>query len=122
MDIPSLKKHIIQEYGFVPSYENLQDYKLVLITANGTITGKPVLKDDEDETAFELSNITKNFVSDYKETYSLEKDKQAPGNDGFIMIKDVKIVNLNHVTHLPFLIVFYDQIIGVSLGKFENNS
>ena len=122
MDIPSLKKHIIQDYSLIPLYDGMQDHKLILITAAGTIVGTPILKDDDDESALSLAKMTAHYTSDYGEKYSLGDDFKALGNDGFLMIKNVEIINLNQKTHLPFLIVFFDQIIGVSIGDITRNS
>ena len=113
----SLKKSLIINLSDSTLVEGLEQNKLVLVTAFGNIVGKPL--NDKD---LEHTDDNKNFLPIMVELFSKEylKDKTADGNDGYIILKDVKITSpSNTTTNLPFLVVFYDQIIGVTIGNIS---
>ena len=65
------------------------------------------------------ANLT---VEEYlKNITSTDSEPVIVGNDGYIILKDVKIrsTSSNTITHMPFMVVFYDQIIGVSIGNIN---
>lgn len=128
MGIPSLKKQIVDEvYAFMAT-EAFQGNYLILLTAAGTILGKPVL---ETEAQYEdLENgmlndknavaLTFEMIDESKRQYKKYVPDNSPlsGNDGYILLKDVT-VRANDGVRLNFstMIVFYDQIIGVTFGN-----
>lgn len=128
MEIPSLKKQIINEvYAFMAT-EALKGNYLILITAAGTILGKPVF--DTEAQYEDLENgrlndknavaLTFEMIDESKKQYKkyIPDGSPIPGNDGYIMLKDVT-VRANDGVRLNFstMIVFYDQIIGVTFGN-----
>lgn len=51
-----------------------------------------------------LDEISKNYKADIE------------GDDGYMLLSDVTVINGNTRTNFEHMIVFYDQIIGVTLG------
>ena len=132
MDKPTLKKTMIQGYCFALTTKEFLNNYLILVTAWGTIMGKPVLDDELENSEVlnivdeKLTNqgmlkfistmqteIGNNYREDYKVTFPL------PENDGYMFLKDVTIKNLNATYNFPFLTVFYDQIIAVTFGNLN---
>ena len=95
--------------------------RLSFVTGGGIITGDIM-------TLEELKEEFLGFASNKKEHETLsdfnplslvlrENDLQNSIYDSFLPLKDVSITNLEHVTKLNFLALFYDEIIGVTIGK-----
>ena len=42
--------------------------------------------------------------------------EEIEGNDGYMLLSDVTVINGNTRTNFEHMIVFYDQIIGMTLG------
>mgnify|MGYP004462421655 CR=1 FL=1 len=111
----TLKKDLILKFSCMPTLPELANNHLLLVTATGVISGD-IITDSESDTALSiLAKVSKSIADDYKNdegtTDSLD------GNDGFIALKNVTIKSSNCITTLDFLNVFFDQIIGVSIGK-----
>lgn len=123
MSNSSLKKDII--YGLANSTEidQLKENYVVLLTASGIIKGKiSKLGYPEDASPKNLLNTLVHSISEeYREHYSIPEDTLLPGNDGGIALEDVTILlnsGSNYV--LPHLVVFFDQIIGVTIGNIDS--
>ena len=92
------------------------NYELILETANGTLSGYPVT--DEDIGFDKLMTAISDLIElkptpsqfDSKKLYCLGED--------YILLKTVSNHRLGSKIDYPFLIVFFDQIIGISLGNF----
>ena len=46
-----------------------------------------------------------------------DNDLQNSIYDSFLPLRNVSIANSEHITKLNFLALFYDEIIGVTVGK-----
>lgn len=119
MKIPSLKKFMLRHYEKVPGSKDFEYHKLILITGAGTICGTPVSEDEENNEVGLLFKKNHALVQDYRTTYDIPKEKRLSGNDGYIMLKDVTIMSSNQNTRLSSLVVFCDEIIGVTVGIME---
>ena len=123
MEIKSFKKELIQKYSFLTTTEGMETNKVILVTAIGIIQGTFMLLPDESETTNTITNdllmakLTERFVDDYRSENKIAEDEPLPGNDGGICLKDVCIKSANTTFNLPFLFVFYDQIIAVTIGN-----
>lgn len=128
MGTPSLKKVVVVGLATAVSDETLNSNNLVLITASGTIIGKPVPDSEVEELKKNFSTLShaesglvtvqtlvKSVVKAYKEDFLVQPP--FDGNDGYILLKDVTIQNSGINTTLPVMAVFFDQIIGASIGK-----
>ena len=95
--------------------------RLSFVTGGGIITGDIM-------TLEELKEEFLAFSSNKKEHESLsevnplslvlhDNDLQNSIYDSFLPLRDVSIANSEHITKLNFLALFYDEIIGVTVGK-----
>ena len=101
-------------------------HKLIIPTANGLYSGK--LKNFHD---FDYSNINKSddILTCYRKMYlsSLDKyessdnsnDIEISENSITIELEDVELITSMKTVRLPFVSLFVDQIIGISLGSLE---
>lgn len=121
MDGASLKKSLIVAMSSIPSFEGLENNELILTTAAGNICGK-LISDDQLDSETDLSGVIANICGEISKKYldNLSSTEfGVDGNDGYLFLTDVSIKSCssNFITHLPFMVVFYDQIIGVSIGR-----
>ena len=116
----SLKKEIIKNFIFLPDLDALKNNKIVLATALGLVSGR-LPSDEEVENKESLNaalvKICSDTANEYKSNLSLSETDNLPDNDGYIYLVDVEIKSSNAVFKTPFMVVFYDQIIGVSIGN-----
>ena len=115
----SFKKYIIRRFSELPLSELLFDNKLILATPSGIIMGTPVF-DEKSTEELPFTNFINSLGSIYREDHDISEDARLEGNDGYLYLKDVTIRNGVHCTSLPYMWVFYDQIVGVSIGKSIN--
>lgn len=97
--------------------------RLSFVTGGGIITGDIM-------TLEELKEEFLAFSSNKKEHESLsevnplslvlhDNDLQNSIYDSFLPLRDVSIANSEHITKLNFLALFYNEIIGVTVGKLS---
>lgn len=115
----AFKKDLILQFAALASEPASPSNHLVLLTSAGIITGDIILDDEKDPDVSSLTKFTTDTAMDYRKEYQLPDDSHLDGNDGCICLKNVTI-NLSRVTtHIPFLSVFFDQIIAVSIGNLD---
>ncbi|MEG2255099.1 MAG: hypothetical protein RSC33_07215 [Vagococcus sp.] len=122
MNLPSLKKILIQKYAFLTTSDELRANNLILLTAAGTIIGKMILDDPENQDTSSdnlISKISAEFATQYRTDNGIGDEEYLTGNDGFICLKDVQVISGVKTTNLPFLAVFYDEIIAATLGNIS---
>lgn len=121
MKKPSLKKFMIRNYEKLPGTKDFPYHKLILITAAGMICGLPVDEeaDKEKDEIGPLFQQNHKLYHDYRKENDIPEDQTLPGNDGYIMLKDVSIMANNQITRLSSMVVFCDEIIGVTIGMME---
>ncbi len=118
MDHPSLKKEVITALSFAPKLESLRDNDVVFLTAFGVLTGRVP---PEDTTNLLLS-LSDEITKRYKTKAGIGEGERIPGNDGFIVLENVSIRTSSGATfNLKELILFYDQIIGMMLGRIQTD-
>lgn len=125
MNRSSLKKSLIIAMSCVPEVEGLERNDLLLTTPIGIISGK-LPSDQEMNDEKSMCDIFCRICDNTKEEYlknisSTDSDPVIAGNDGYIFLKDVKIKSTSSttITSIPFMIVFFGQIIGVSVGTIN---
>lgn len=125
MNHSSLKKSLIIAMSCFPKVEGLEENNLILTTSAGIISGKVPSEqeiDDENSLCGVLYEICDNTKEEYlKNISSTDSEPVIVGNDGYIILKDVKIrsTSSDTITHMNFMVVFYDQIIGVTIGNIN---
>lgn len=97
--------------------------RLSFITSGGIITGDIITLEELKEDFLEFNSPKKEHES-LSEVNPLslvlqENDLQNSIYDSFLPLKDVTITNSEHLTKLNFLALFYDEIIGVTVGKLN---
>ena len=130
MKIASLKKSVILGMANATTVDMFKENSVILLTAAGMISGKLIEKSDlesfdqTDKSAlstFTVSTITQKS----KEEFDKQSDSElnVTGNDGYIILKDVHVTNVSGQTmFFSALTVFFDQIIGVTLGSVQVNN
>lgn len=130
MNIASLKKFVILGMANATTVDMFKENSVILLTAAGMISGKLIEKSDlesfdqTDKSAlstFTVSTITQKS----KEEFDKQSDSElnVTGNDGYIILKDVHVTNVSGQTmFFSALTVFFDQIIGVTLGSVQVNN
>ncbi len=115
----SLKKSLIQALLSLSADEEMGNHQLILTTAAGNICGNPVLQNiqnDDSNTSSIISHFCENVTNAY-----LKENPEMAENDGYIVLSDVRIRSTsgNVITNLPVMVIFYDQIIGASIGIMD---
>lgn len=124
MNIPSLKKTLIHQYLLLAERDELKGNVITLITTAGTIIGTIIEKNPAEEmqsTDDFLPTINEQIKSQYYSTFELEENKTLPENDGFFCLKNVSLISGTGARpiNFNFLNVFYDQIIGITIGHIN---
>lgn len=111
----SLKKSVISNLWAMTISEGIDQNEVILLTASGIISGKVLSISDQEDA---LAQLVKPIADGYfVETATSSEDLSA--TDGFILLKDVTLVQNSIKTTFPNLVVFFDQIIGITLGKIN---
>lgn len=106
MEKPSLKQEIISKLAILTSDELLQGTELALVTSCGLILGKI----NENEPF--IGSIINKITNEYRDKFG-----EIDTSDKFFILSDVTINSGGTCQYLESTVVFYDQIIGVSLGN-----
>ncbi len=115
----SFKKHLISTFGCSISVKALDKNQLILITHSAAICGTPTFEDSESvssPTSY-MNAIIEESAKHYRQDNNLS-DSPFDGNDGVITLKDatVRPFGSSNTMRFAFLAVFFDQIVGVSIG------
>lgn len=123
MNHASLKKSMIIAMASIPEVEGFETNNLILTTPAGLICGK-LISEDETTDSNKMNNLMAKVCNNFTEKYlkdisDSDSEPIIEGNDGYLFLQDVTIrsTSSNATSNLPFMIVFYDQIIGVSIGN-----
>lgn len=95
--------------------------RLSFVTGGGIITGDIMTLEELKEEFLAFGSNKKDHES-LSEVNPLslvlhDNDLQNSIYDSFLPLRDVSIANSEHITKLNFLALFYDEIIGVTVGK-----
>lgn len=88
--------------------------EIAVITANGTFLGKLIPENpdvDKYNDAIEFIKLHKKF----------NKEENTEVEENIVVLVDVTLLNSSNRTQsFPFVVIFVDQIIGVSYGRLAN--
>jgi len=122
---PSMKKYLVMEFADAPNMD-LKSGKVGeahFFTSFGVISGRSLDNPGEvsdKSTASEL--FAKHAAEIYQKEYCEENTGFAPGNDGYVVLVDVTIRTItNQHYYMPSMVLFYDQIIGMTLGDLSES-
>lgn len=82
---------------------------LVFVTQSGIISGKPIFDDEE------VLPIQKAYFEIFDKDRISSKEEYAQS----LTIKDVTISSSNVNYNLPYLTIFMDKVLGVSIGNAD---
>lgn len=116
----SFKKYLTSIFQAIPLVDGLENNKLIVYTATGIFHGTPVLNDENlaDSVAI-INSFVENAITDYKTENSFPTDQPLSDNDGCIILSDVTLLAGNNRHTFPVVTLFYDQIIGLSIGNID---
>lgn len=97
--------------------------RLSFVTGGGIITGD-IMTLEELKEKFLGFGFNKREPESLSEVNPLslvlhDNDLQNSIYDSFLPLRDVSIANSEHITKLNFLALFYDEIIGITVGKLS---
>nr|DAL93890.1 MAG TPA: hypothetical protein [Caudoviricetes sp.] len=122
MEKSCFKKTVIRKFCSLSLTKQLKANKITVVTPAGIISGKVAI-DYNDEKDLTVDNLifkySYEFISEYRKDHGFKESESLPGNDGFICLSDVSIITGNQTTKLPSLIVFFDQIIAVTISDIQ---
>lgn len=115
----SLKKEIIEKLALITGTQTDSSEKLneniIVVTPAGVIEGHCSASEIE---AGKLGHAIGYLVDEYIKNNGINEDDFPHDNDGYFILNDVTIhTSLSGSIKMPELVLFYDQVIGVSLGK-----
>lgn len=95
--------------------------RLSFVTGGGIITGDIMTLEELKEEFLAFGSNKKDHES-LSEVNPLslvlhDNDLQNSIYDSFLPLRDISIANSEHITKLNFLALFYDEVIGVTVGK-----
>ena len=119
---PSMKKSILVTMTNANTTKELQDNKIIFITALGLLSCNSVdiefESPEDDVAALFYGSIEKTGQAFFDETNG--EDADVMGNDGYMRVRNAVINAPGNQTYtIGNAIVFYDQIIGVSYGNYQ---
>lgn len=111
----TLKKDLIRQLAAMTSLETMKDSRLVLVTPAGMIIGTAIPKEEADPDVASMTKVTTELARGYYKENRLPIDAPLEDNDGFFTLKNVLIQSGGTSAQIPFLVVFFDQVIAVSI-------
>ena len=125
----SLKKYMVLIFSALVNNDLLESSKLLLVTPFGVVTGTPVLKPLTSELGkiklreSTTKDIVRFFADKSEKNYSFDSianHDSLSETDGYILLEDVEIQGaaFNNV-YIPSLLVFFDQIVALSIKKMD---
>lgn len=115
----TLKKYLSVALASSTKVEGMTKNQLIVITGAGTIIGRLASEDDTEAQKL-LPNLANLLTEDYKKEF-LDSSEDLPDNDGFLVLVDAQLLtSANNTVNFPSIIVFFDQIIGITVGSHDN--
>ena len=111
----TLKKDLIRQFAAMTSLETMKDSRLVLLTPAGMIVGTAIPKEEADPNVASMTKVTSELARGYYKENRLPTDAPLENNDGFFMLKNVLLQSGGTTAQIPFLVIFFDQVIAVSI-------
>lgn len=114
----SLKKNIIAHLISTTTIDELKNNKIIVSTPAGTYFGDYYpTPDAEDDALVSIADAVVGSLADITDNYLAETDIDSiDGNDGYFCLKNVELKHGAASIKLPFVVLFFDQVVGISLG------
>lgn len=103
---------------------NTTSLQLVFLTSLGVIQGKLITKEDVEEDIVKKTGDNHgemNLAHILKPKFNFnDLGQQSLIENDYVLLKNVKIISGNTNYNLSYLILFFEQIIGVTIGSQNN--
>lgn len=119
MDKATLKKRIIARIGNLSDPENPENDTCSVLTPAGLIFGYTDANTPERRI---VEKLAMDEAKAYRDEHGISDDELLDGNDGFLVLYDAQIITSFKKIKLPFAIVFYDQVVGITYGVYSEHS
>lgn len=121
---PSLKKQVVLSFAVASNTDMLKGNGLILLTSSAIITGELLNEPAESDSNSigAVRGILMAASQQFDKTTEGSNETPLTPNDGFITLKNATIRGLggHSFFNLETFVVFYDQIVGVSMGNFPD--
>ena len=87
----------------------------LLLTPAEIIVETAIPKEEADPNVSSMTKVTSELARGYYKENRLPVDAPLEGNDGFFTLKNVLLQSGGTTAQIPFLVVFFDQVIAVSV-------
>ena len=117
MNRPSLKKWVAAHVAQSTVTDDSCNFRVNFITALGIITCTLFYEEDfnTSQKAHVLKYYAEEQTNDYREQF-IHSDSNLNDDDGLLLVKDATIITSNKMMDVGEMIIFYDQIIGITFG------
>jgi len=121
MNRPSLKKHIVRYLSVAPEIPELAGKEIVILTPMGIIIGMLPPADIDSQVNYDGTKLLCEIAAQLNESYKSEYDITLPleGDEGYIILTHARCLTNNSVTNIESVLIFYDQIIGITFGNVD---
>ena len=109
----TLKKDIIKMFSLATTVEPFEKNSVILLTALGTIVGDLA---PEDGAGSPGSAIISTLLDKANELHPTD---ELNDNDGYVHLSNARILHAGGQSNLGDIVVFMDQIIGITLGNLN---
>lgn len=106
----NLNKCLVLNFANLTKSENFKKNNLILLTTSGIISGKIVTDEETQELKF-FNDFTDETVNCF-----IEETQETTYSQEFLKLKDATVKTGTFSCSFPFLAVFLDQIVGVTIG------
>lgn len=116
----SIKDEIIKAFATAANEEALQDAKVILMTSTGLIYGKMVMDDVELPQTEHQKNVSAFYYGLLDAVHNKVSSGQINDCKSYIYLTDASIkLSLGSPIEIGNIVVFCDQIVGVSIGTIN---
>jgi len=112
MEKMTLKKHAIFTVSTLTKYDELRDNKVIVVTSAGVFTGRLMKENSNKDGKALILDVIERTKEELVET------GQVP-NDGYITLEDATLDTNGTKYNFGNIIIFHDQIVGITLGNTE---
>lgn len=106
MNNPTFKKFLTMSVALATTTDEFAEDSLIIVTHSGIIEGR-----------YGEGSLLSSFSKGVKDKFDEAYPSDLSGNDGHIILKNATLTTATGQFNFQELIVFYDQIVGVTLGQ-----
>ena len=115
MEKMTLKQWIVLNISMSTRLEELNGNKVVIVTSAGVFTGNLLRENSDSDGSKLFSGLLDGIECNSEELVDIE---QVP-NDGYVALEDATLDTNGTKYNFGNIIIFHDQIVGITLGNPE---